>query len=1387
MKNKIKLLTLIMCAMGIIVTSVCTVSMAANEKDLTNAQVTANNKIIDEIKNGDKTAIGKTLSVSHAKMLKKRTDLYCIQHIRPLEAAKFTVGRYITIGEKDANTATIYTSKTAKGETTSDKAYARLAYILAQNEGFTAGGDPTDITSNYYSAAQKILYMGTAKYAEVDLGIKTIMGAEKGEFYQIASEPIDWFGKKKYEKEWFDEWKRQLIEEGTDVNKLWKAANEYANSIGKTTDDEITDKTNKNNISVTAYTSNNEAYYRVGPFNLNFNGKIKELNVYNQSNAKISNVKYSVYNGNTEKSIGVSEITSGQNFYISIKMDTATTKISNIEIKTETTGVKYTAKLWYLKTASNQELLLADAKKVNVPNETTKKFEYNIPLTKNLTIVKVDSRNSNIKLEGVGFKIKNKETGKYVKKQQGKITYVDNKESATEFVTDSNGKIVINGLILGTYLAEETKNPNYGYKTIDGSIEIAASTTTKTIKNEQIYVKVSGYVWKDIQSSKKTIRNDLYKTDTTDYSDDQDTAFNGIIVRLKDKDGKTIKETTTGENGLYSEIEGGEYVFRDVLIDQLSNYYIEFEYDGLIYQSVAENLNKNAGSKASDKTDREKMDKNFAMVTPTGSQAVQVRDNAGNETYKVTYSETTDNASSIKDSSACKLTANTKDAGYSMKFSAGTTEIRYINLGLYEKAQADLSLTQDLETINVGVNGYWHIYKYATRSYDDSGYNANDSTTWNVGVKFKNSYTGTYRRALYQSDIDYEKPDDRNKELQVYLTYKIALTNESSYLTRVNSIVDYFDNRYTLTAAGTGLDAQNNITGNISYDNSRKYNDKYQTTTITVNTTVESGKTNYIYVQFKLDRSAVVEIMNNRETLSNIAEITSYTVYKDNGNTVAAIDRDSVPGNAIPEQTSTYEDDTDAAPAVQLEIADARKITGTVFVDNTTGELLTGQIRQGNGQLDNGESTVKGVKVTLHEINNAVADIVKTTDENGNYEITGYIPGQYVVTYTWGDKTYTVQNYKGTVYNSNRNQNDMYWYKSDVDTRYTDAIDNYQTRIAIDNEVTAITNNTVNSQIADAYNGGNNHPNITITTMDSTTPTMEFGVEYETAITDGTIDKVEFIVKNIDFGIVERARQQLDMIKRVSSFKITLANGQVLVDCTVDENGNLNGVHNYVTYMGPSINNGYSNNGFIKAEIDNELIEGSTLEVGYEIKFVNNSELDYMSENYYKYGKQEGHIITLTPSAVVDYLDKNLVYEQSKNSAWKQITAEELNTLNAVKVGDTAFLNSRTILYTENTAKPIKPTETTSVNLNVSKLLTTSGNLAFNNDAETVSISKNGGSEHKGSVIKYFPTDSAEEVEITPSTGENKNYVLPVAIGMIALVALGAGVFSIKKFVIDNK
>ena len=654
-----------------------------------------------------------------------------------------------------------------------------------------------------------------------------------------------------------------------------------------------------------------------------------------------------------------------------------------------------------------------------------------------------------------------------------------------------------------------------------------------------------------------------------------------------------------------------------------------------------------------------------------------------------------------------------------------------------------------------------------------------NSDSWNVGVKFKNSYTGTYKRAVYESDVNYQT-NDKSKEMQVYLTYKIAIRNESSYLTKANSIVNYFDNRYELVAAGTGIDGQNNITGNLNIASNGKYNDEYNKAIIDTNSVVKSGESNYIYVQYKLNREAVLQILNNKETLYSTVEINSYTVYKDNnGNTVAAVDVDSVPGNMKVGNVDTYEDDTDAAPPVLIISRYPRKITGTVFVDSTTGELKTGETRQGNGIFDNGEKTVSGVKVTLHELNNSIPDKKVDTKADGSYEFDEYIPGQYIITYTWGDKEYKVQYYKGTVYDTSREQNNKEWYKDAVDTRKTDAIDNYEERKAIDKEVANITNHTVGEEVSKAYNGEQSA--ITITKMNSVTPTMEFGVEYETTVTDGTADKVEFIVKNVDFGIVERARQQLDLQKRVSTFKVTLANGQVLADAKVTEDGKLEGTTNHMTYMGPSTNG----KGYVKLEVDSELIEGATLEVGYEIKAINQSELDYMSENYYKYGIKEGNIATLTPSAVVDYLDKNLGFVEDNNRDWKQITSEDLEKLNAVKVGDTEYLNNKKILYTEATTKALKPTETVSVGLNVSKLLTSAEDLTFNNDAEVAKITPPGNPP----VVppEYPPVVPAEDIIIVPSTGANMNYLLPTIVGMVSLVILGVGVFVIKKKVIDKR
>ena len=868
--------------------------------------------------------------------------------------------------------------------------------------------------------------------------------------------------------------------------------------------------------------------------------------------------------------------------------------------------------------------------------------------------------------------------------------------------------------------------------------------------------------------------------------------------KSKDSEGKVIGEevatTTTSELGKYNEIDGGEYIFIDVEIAKLSNYYIEYEYNGIKYKSVVANISVNNGSKATDIIESNLLDRKFAKIDSTGNNEISVKDSNSSEITKLGYSQT-QNAKAIpnyEDNNITLIHSNTKETNYIFKYTNDdyknkVTEIRYINLGIYEKAQADLSLTQDLENVNVGVNGYWHLYKYAKRTMADTIYNANDESTWNLGVKFKNSYTGTYKRAIYKADYEYERADDKDKELKVYLTYKIAITNESSYLTKANNIIDYFDSRYTLIGVGTELDAQNNIKGNLKVISNEKYNESYRKILIDTNTIVKSGESNYIYIQFRLERNATINIINNRETLSNSAEVNSYTVYRDEqGNTVAAIDRDSVPGNAKIENINTFEDDTDSAPSIQLELKDDRKITGIVFVDSTTGKLKTGEIRQGNGQFDNGENTVSGVKVTLHELNNSIGDIETTTDANGNYEFAGYIPGQYTITYTWGDKDYKVQYYKGTVYDSSRNQNNKEWYKDAVDTRKTDAIDNYDERKAIDKEVANITNHTVGEEVSKAYNGEQSA--ITITKMNSVTPTMEFGVEYETTVTDGTADKVEFIVKNVDFGIVERARQKLDLQKRVSTFKVTLANGQVLADAKVTEDGKLEGTTNHMTYMGPST----SGNGYVKLETDDELIEGATLNITYQIKAINQSEVDYMSENYYKYGIKEGNIATLTPSAVIDYLDKNLGFEdndnkdESGNSIWQQISKVKLQEFKAQKVNDGGYLDNKKILYTDKIAKPIKPGDTKTVDLKVSKLLSSSTDMTFNNDAEVAKITSNDGQNPPVVPPTYPPVVSAEDSIVVPSTGANMNYAFPTIVGIVSLVILGIGVFVIKKKIIEK-
>lgn len=450
------------------------------------------------------------------------------------------------------------------------------------------------------------------------------------------------------------------------------------------------------------------------------------------------------------------------------------------------------------------------------------------------------------------------------------------------------------------------------------------------------------------------------------------------------------------------------------------------------------------------------------------------------------------------------------------------------------------------------------------------------------------------------------------------------------------------------------------------------------------------------------------------------------------------------------------------------------------------------------------------------------------TGTDGNFEITDFIPGKYTIVYTWGDKTYTsvnnqeinVQDYKATIYQEPSRQNALDWYRNNMETRYQDAFDDY----------------TIRKQIDDL-----SIENPTITTMDSTTPTMEFGVELKDDILSKItltpdVDKVEFTIPNIDFGIVERARQQIDVQKRATALKITLGSGQILVDARIEEE---NGTYKLVgdslggvTYMGPS-NTTNPKNGFIRSEIDNELIQDAKVEIEYEIIVKNNSEKDYDSAEYYHYGNKQGEVIKIRPVGVYDYLDKEMTLNENNTSSesWEVKTTSQYNdtvskpTMLEKYIKETYFSNTdsegitttitgyesfeeyyqeaiadwkmetiktarqkrladKTILYNSNLEKELEPGQENKASLHTSKILANSEEIDFDNDIEVTNTTRDEETGRKVVVQTSTLYDRGENVTITGPTGDNNNYLPYIVLGISTLIILGAGIVLIIKKVL---
>lgn len=1312
--------------------------------------------------NVDKLKVGDKVKINYITY-KNSSNLYCVEHKQTLRSSgkTYTVKYRVDIAGLDA---------TSSGKTVTDDRNAQLAYILGSSYSTTIRQNA--IWNKIHDWVGKV---GT------QIGIsKSFTNGVHGNSSSATLE---------------------------------KKAKDYANEL-QSTNNTITDKTNKSTIKTTTYTYNNTKYIMVGPFNWNYQGTLSQVDVYDQNSKTVNNVIYTYYEGTTiKKYSNVAAIASDKNFYICVPQNLGTTKITKVVAKTEA-QVK-SATIFFLQAGTGSWQNLIATKTKTEPKAIESTFEYNIDLEGDLTIEKVDSRDNSIKLQGVGFIIQNKETGKYVYESNGSILYGD-KTQAKEYVTNDQGQIKITGLLVGEYIAYETKNPNNGYEVVKEGTTInvvASSDNKKVISNEQKYIKLSGIVWVDQEYIEKGENNASKYNDY--YNKGVDTLLDGIKVRLKDKNGNIVKNKD-GKECVTKTSNGGTYSFEGVKIEELlkNGYYVEFEYNGLTYTNVVPHITTSAeeaaeeantgsgkiGSKAAEaSTTRDAFNNKFSVVEAGSTENTSItRDTAGNKTSTLTYNlennytEGVQRATLMTNSEEQLITAKTSEIGYKIEnyFIPGQLEIKNINLGLKVREQPDMALYKDLNNIRITINGHGHTYKYAQRF---KNYGLDSDTGFNVGVKYEEKYNTnlSYKRAIYKEDYLFDSEDD-SRELKVSMTYAIKLVNQSTTLTtQINSIIDYYDSNYAkIISVGRKI----NNDGTVINESSIQVQEQgtygttgYNKAIITTNSRIEAGKADTIYVQFNLNRQAVINILNNKNNLNNVVEIYSYSVFDTNGKVYAGVDKDSNPGSCNPADKTTYQDDTDRAPEILLEVADARTITGTVFVDSTSGELKVGQERIGNGIYDNGEVGVPNAHITLKETSGTGLVYEADTDNNGNFTIAGYIPGSYTLTYTWGDETYTVQNYKGTIYNNKERQNNVYWYR-DQNTRNSDAIDNYNTRTAIDAELKTIIHST----------------KPTIDKMDSTTPTMMMEVENNIPETASTGDRYEYKVNNVDFGIVERPRQEIAITKRVKTFKLTLANGTVITDATIeiqsDGTYKLTGTGtNYLQHMASS-ENAIPKNGYVKMELDTELMQGATIEVGYEFIVTNNSELDYNTEEYYKYGENKTNLVTITPKTIIDYLDNDWAYQEDKNPDWKQITTiEELQSKDFVnaevfETEDSNISNSK-ILYTEKLKdQKLEPMQKATMELKVSKLLSASDDIELSNETEIVKVEKPGGSNLTTTPGNYIPgtgrtendDSTSETVIVTPNTGSDKAFIIPTIVGIVSMLLLGTGIVLIKKKILTK-
>ncbi len=813
-------------------------------------------------------------------------------------------------------------------------------------------------------------------------------------------------------------------------------------------------------------------------------------------------------------------------------------------------------------------------------------------------------------------------------------------------------------------------------------------------------MNLGGIVWTEkIKTDKTTAEiNNQYDGEKTDE------ALAGIKVNLY-KHGKKVTDTTSSDGNkkaIYTDHKGnkvevdlakGEYMFTDITAGD--DYYVVFEYDGIKYQAMT-NSKEQAyttdarDTKISEELKRREFNENTETISGNG-KADESKTNAGwiikynldtdstpnKAIYKATYKNEEDMKNDIRqyvEGKTYTYLSKTEDWMGTWNTDGTINKSHYafnINCGL-SKRFFDLSLGTDVKDATVTINGNQTTYTYdqilngkldealnrpsSEKNIDYNLYLAVSDYNYRIddykvpgdpsGNPIENKYDNTAT-----NDFNTIKQNKDNTELEVYVTYRIELKNQSTqHDAKVNLVEYHFDEHYQYVSIKNAT-AEKDPNARVLY--------------ITPDEGIEAGRTLLpnIEITFKVlpDKNGNKCVLG--EDYLNQAEIVSYTTGG------GLVDEDSAPGNAFLEENNVrYEDDTDEANGIQINRKEnkERSISGKVF----------------NTKTNNSVNDVIVQLIELVEINNqqyeyiwqetvAGSNTVKTTDRNGysgksysftdddnknkagEYKFTqGIIPGNYIVRFIYGDGstyditgntlTYNGEDYKSTYVDYDYNAP---WYNNtSLNGEKSKAVDNEARRLKVMSYAVDV-DGKKGAELA-KLDGDTNTEGLkdvlANTWMCAETLKIKMPVDTdikENVSNDSTVDNgnapntenTQF--NNVNFGLMERPKTKLVLEKHITGLTVKpVASGvNLIANATADINKILDqGEGDQIQLEGQrdglsATKSGRTNRGLWYLQTDTtELAQGADAYITYTYVIKNEGEQDYLSASLIeKYGEDK--------------------------------------------------------------------------------------------------------------------------------------------------------------------